>query len=686
MLSISSTDIERWVSDKSRESQGYLPLLLRTLIISTVAFNKIIEITLPSGDDVVSPGFDGVLVTSDQNPFVPLGKSVWEVSTRQDKKVKANEDYNSRSETYQETHTTTYVCVTGRKWNSKKKWEKEKKAENIWNDVKVIDAVDLELWLQSSPMASLMFLESQGMVNPHVETLENFVKTWLSPLRIDLSPSIALGNRKEAADRLIEYFMQDKLDIRILSNTQVESVIFVYAVLKSIADQKLSIGLLSKSLVVSDCDALKCNPVKGKAGSIIVTHFDTNRYEDVLVETDKRYIYTYDSGCSGQKTDITLGYIDRTTITNCLVLAGVSESQASKLALSSNGYLKSLKRMIIDQGLPECFVKDINVAKMIIPLVLVQQWSVDHPGDNHVIESLSEMPFSKYEKALMEILATPECPIRKVGRIWMISSFIESFKVISPLLSLQDIEIFQKNVLRVFKECNPELELKPEQRYAAALYGKQWQYSQEFREGIAKTLISFALVPQESHPDSIQDYKSVVDYLVGETFAHANRDLWYSLGDIMPLLAEASPKMFIKAVESSLSSKEKHIMGMFTETGDFFTSRSTHHHLLWALEALAWDAKYFRRSVFSLCKLTLLDPGGKVSNRPINSLISIFRLWMPQTEVSSDVRFKVLEEISTAYPDIGWNLLVSLLPKSHDTGSYNYRYKWRDLSCPLDVK
>ncbi|MFA7207006.1 MAG: hypothetical protein WC102_11835, partial [Saccharofermentanales bacterium] len=28
----------------------------------------------------------------------------------------------------------------------------------------------------------------------------------------------------------------------------------------------------------------------------------------------------------------------------------------------------------------------------------------------------------------------------------------------------------------------------------------------------------------------------------------------------------------------------------------------------------------------------------------------------------------------------------SLLPKSHDTGSYNYRYKWRDLSCPLDVK
>lgn len=686
MLSISSADIERWVTDKARESQGYLPLLIRTLIITTVAFNKINEITFPCGDDVVTPGFDGVLVSGERNPFVPLGKSVWEISTRKDTRKKANEDYNSRSKTYQETHTTSYVYVTGRIWRGKKKWEKEKKAENVWNDVTVIDAMDLEIWFQSSPTASLMFLEYLGKINHHVETLENFVKTWLSPMRIDLSPNIAISDRKEAADKLIEYLIQDKLDIRILSNTQDDSVIFVYAVLKSMSDQKLSLSLLSKTLVVSDCHALKCLPVKGITGSVIITNFDQNSYEDILVEGNKRYIYTYDSSISGLNTDITLKRLNKTVISKYLVQAGLPENQADKLARKSDGYLKSLKRIIINQGLPECFVKNTELAKKIIPLVLVQQWSVSHPGDNKVIEALSGTTFSKYEKILMEVLITSECPIRKVGNIWMASSFHESFKFIRPLLSSDDIKILKNVALEVFRDCNPALELDPDKRYVAALYGKKWQYSHELREGIAKTLIYFALIPQESSLDGTPDYQETVDCIVREVFLQADSNLWYSLGDIMPLLAEASPNEFTKAVESSLSSQDKSIMGMFTESENFITSSSMHHQLLWALEALAWDANYFRRSVSALCILTKIDQGGRTLNRPLNSLKSIFRLWMPQTEATSDIRFKVLKEISIEYPDIGWDLLIALLPKSHQVGSYNYRYKWRELSCSADIK
>jgi len=121
-------------------------------------------------------------------------------------------------------------------------------------------------------------------------------------------------------------------------------------------------------------------------------------------------------------------------------------------------------------------------------------------------------------------------------------------------------------------------------------------------------------------------------------------------------------------------------MGMFSETEDALTSHSAHPALLWALEGLAWDPNLLSRVTLILGKLARLDPGGKLANRPINSLRAIFLLWLPQTSATLEQRLEVLDVLMKREPGIGWSLLIKLLPRPHDVGSFNHKPRWRQFS------
>jgi hypothetical protein len=63
-----------------------------------------------------------------------------------------------------------------------------------------------------------------------------------------------------------------------------------------------------------------------------------------------------------------------------------------------------------------------------------------------------------------------------------------------------------------------------------------------------------------------------------------------------------------------------------------------------------------------LAHLAAIDPGGRLVNRPANSLAEIFVLWNPNTNTSSAQRLAALDEIIKAFPDVGWDLILKLLP------------------------
>lgn len=90
---ITATLLKGWAS--KRESQSILPELIKRLIISSGA--KVRKMSIPSGDNVYIPGWDGQ-VSSDSPIFnVSAGISLWEIGTNSDVRTKANNDYNKRT-------------------------------------------------------------------------------------------------------------------------------------------------------------------------------------------------------------------------------------------------------------------------------------------------------------------------------------------------------------------------------------------------------------------------------------------------------------------------------------------------------------------------------------------------------------------------------------------------------------
>lgn len=682
MIEISSTEIEQWADRRS--SQGHLPLLIRKLILATIGVDAIEYINFPSGDDIGKPGFDGKLITKSSNIYVPLGTSFWEVSTQDSVTKKANSDYAKRTDSQSDLSQFTYVFISARAWSSKEEWTTEKNMEGKWKEVKAYDASNLQAWISMSLPTTLWFGELIGRPVSTVIALERYAKDWLSPIKLPHPFELALGGRDKTRQFMSDFLSRTEAILRIRALTKDEAVVFIYAAFMSLDNELCRQSDIDRAIVVMSSESLKHYSIKEASNLIIIPIF--NNLQDIVYQDEHKYIIPLDYSNPPDKNAHLLSRISTQSIQDLLKNNGYSDIEATGLARNSGGYITILRRLKDRYYLPEWARNNQSMIRQIIPILLTQYCETKHSGDCEAISQLAGTTWEEYENRLTLLLNCPDRPICKVGRLWIVNSALDCYFSFITYITRRDWDEFQKVVVQVFRDRNPELDLEPEKRCAATLYDKSWKYSEDFRRGLAQSLIMISVYGDYSQTYPNNSNESFVDQIVEHVFHAADPDRWYSLGSVMPLLAEASPGMFIKAVESSLSSYEKSIMGMFTESGDFFTSRSEHHNLLWALEALSWDARYFKRSVTALCKLALLDPGGRVSNRPFYSLTSIFRLWMPQTEAPTDVRFKVLEDVTQAYPDLGWNLLTSLLPKAHDSGSYTYRYKWRELSCQEVVK
>jgi hypothetical protein len=149
---IQSTDLVQWAGRK--ECEGKLPELIRKLIISTCPTFP--DLSIPSGDSVFKPGWDGQCKTEAKYGYVPEGISLWEFGRDEDFKAKCNREYRKRTEQTSESErlNSTFVFVTPHRWVKnplKSTWIKTKKKANEWKDVIIYDADDLECWLEQKP-------------------------------------------------------------------------------------------------------------------------------------------------------------------------------------------------------------------------------------------------------------------------------------------------------------------------------------------------------------------------------------------------------------------------------------------------------------------------------------------------------------------------------------------------------
>lgn len=677
---IDTTDFKNWAS--RRDCQEHLPLVIRRLIRATA--RDISHIVFPAGDSIVYPGWDGILKVSEGTEYIPEGLSVWEIGSNEDIKKKAEKDYQKRKAnpgTVTPSYTT-FIFVTPRIWSDKDKWCEEKKKENFWRDVRCYDARILEQWLEQAPAVAAWLGRYLRIYPAGVIALEDWWNEWSNVTNPPLTSKLVLAGRSNQVENVRKWLNAFSSVTAVQATTREESIAFLAAIIDTLSDAAREF-YFSRSLVVENPESFRQVTVTSKSGLLIIPQFEEIEGTS-LAEQKGHHVYVAlapDNKVTAEK--VVLPRPGRDPFISALKEIGLSEEDAQKYSRDTGRSLTVLRRRLMKiKGQPE-WAKG-NSARDIIPALLAGGWDESREADKDVINQLSGEVYDSYSKRISLWLHKPDPPILKVGTWWRLVSSLDAWFAVAPFLTDSDLQQFKSITLHVLKTINPKLDLEPEKRWMSSVYGKNPAYSGTLREGLAQTLILIAVFGDDAQLSVSTNSQSWVDNVVRELLHEADWKLWHSLSDVLPFIAEASPSSFLDAVESSLSQNQPPIMGMFSETDDAFTSSSAHPSLLWTLEGLAWSPQLLGRITLILGKLAKLDPGGRLPNRPANSLRTIFLLWLPHTYTPLEKRLEAIDTLINREPEIGWELLIALMPRGHDSCSPTHKPRWRQFSERTD--
>ena len=682
-MKITANHIEQW-SD-SRESQSLLPVLIRRLIKETLAKDEIAEIDFPGYEQVSKPGFDGCFVSKKATAYIPLEKSVWEMGTNKIPAKKATADFKKREKAAKTN--VTYVFVSSRQWDAKAKWV-EDRADSKWKKVKVLDANDLEQWLDTCFCTRIWFAEQLGKPLDHLETTDHFLKDWLQATDPHFPKEILFDNRDEAKAHLMEIIDKPRSDIRVAADTREEAVAFICAILSEdgfanspavILNNEEAIVAFKSWQKSTDIPTILIAKSKEISRAIPTNVSDGN----VLISAGVREDFPVDYQNSEQATNI-IKLPRVSSFENIFkTRADINPRQLNgRYYPQTGGSLSALHRQLnsnIEKREPIWGKKLLK--QNLIWLALVGRWDEAYDGDKEFLETLTDSDnYDDLRNSFLELSEGDDAPLEKTfgdKRGYRLFSRLDAFLSIAKRIDgVRHIDKFLHEAEKILNELDPNN--KPDDKGDFSLITKKREYSKFLREGIVEGLIILNLKKDALDCD---DITRKIEVFYNNIFAHD--EAWISLNDVLPMLAEASPDDFMEQLRNALAaeSSANKIRPLFEPRPAILHNDYKCFSLLWALEMLAWDAGRFHEIAMFLCCLQanfenlIQDNYG---NRPSNSLHNIFRSWFPQTSASIEKRLEVLDALYEKHPSEAVRLAQALASSQDRTVYHTARLIWRD--------
>jgi len=317
-------------------------------------------------------------------------------------------------------------------------------------------------------------------------------------------------------------------------------------------------------------------------------------------------------------------------------------------------------------------------AKRITLACLLGSWNESNEGDRSTVSQYTGEDYGDWSSAMMELIQDPNSPLSLKNGIWRVDNRIGLLKEVGSRISDILLDQLLQISITVLSEVNPKFHLEKGMQFAAKALGHTTNYSNQLRSGLSEGLALLANNSSQITNVSVDKVKEIVGSCVRELLSQKNWMTWASLNDLLPSLAEATPKIFLQIVEEELGEEPCLFDSLFRREEVGITGWNYMTGILWALEATAWEPNQFISSCDLLSDLATHDPGGNWSNRPLNSLTEIFLPWHPQTHAKIQQREIALKTLLRDYPIIAWELLTSLLPNKSKISSGTYKPRWRN--------
>ena len=666
---ITRDHLNRWAD--TPDAKSTFPYLISRLVRASTPTNT--KVNIPWGSASYIGGWDGVVQCSIETRHIPLGTSLWEFGTSNNCVKKANDDYEKRkSEPLGfDPKEVTFVFVTPRTWIKKGDWIEKKRREGHWKDVLVYDGVDLEQWLDEAPAVSRHFGTEVGVYpEDGMITAEEFWIEWSISRKLTLQPSCVISGRGAEKEKLLAALDEEAVLIGVRASTKREAIAFIAAAACTATTGRS----LSRTLIINTEDNFR-SILTNAHPLILIAQFDNPDPLYRATENGHHVLVPLGADDEFNMESIILPAVDRNELIQSLIASGLTSDEAYMYTRESGLDLTSLRRLLAFPAYGAEWMSTQNVRE-IIPALLVGRWNEGYPGDTELLERLSGKDYKDYQEILYPWLHLPNAPLKQIGRKWRLTSPLDLWSSLSSRLTKKDLEVFQECFQLAYESENSHIDTEADKGLLSTSSSQERRYSYWIREGLAQSLILISGIGKvKSH--HIADTQRWADTIIEKLLYNADESVWLSVHKELPLLAEASPRSFLSAVRDSLSSTNPAIMRLFKEEEEFWSKRSHHPELLWALEELAWLPEYLQESSLILLTLAKLDPGGSLSPRPIDSLVNIFRPWRYQTLASYSDRITTLKSLIDQDLETSWLLLIRLLPNSMDTPFLTYKMRWR---------
>lgn len=673
-LKITSTDISAWAETVA--ARTHLPVLVRRLVHADV--DAAAKVDFPGYDAGERKGWDGSTETGDAGHWVPAGKTGWELSVSADLPGKANRDFQARYKLpASERAAAAFVFVTARQWPGKDAWADRQRKLGQWRDVRAYDAADLEQWLERSATTQLWFAHELGRSVDGVVPLAECWRCWSESTSPKLSPLFFDEAIKDRRQTLVNWLDGDgEHPFVIVADSADEALAFLARALLEPDDTTGSLG--DRAVLATDADALTRLAAASRDAILIAADRKTELAASSLTRRN-RVIVVRPRTSVENDADLALQNPSSECFGKALNDMGIQEHLQDQLKEESGLSPTILRRRLAltpELRLPS-WASEKALLRKLMPMLLAGAWNRTVEADRMLVAELARKSFDAVEEDLIDLLALPESPVWAIGNYRGLVSRKDALFTAGAALTQDDIDCFFEVAEFILSEDDPALDLPPEERWSANIYGKKRDISGSMRAAVGELLVLLAVYGDRILGPQVSPVGIRVDALVSKLLRAVEARKWLSQQSDLPLLAEASPRAFLEAVELNLHSGNPELMAMLrpVKSGGFDSPDRT--GLLWALEVIAWNEAHLFRVARVLARLSEVPINDNWVNKPQNSLESLVRSWLPQTAATIEQRLALLDALVREFPAVAWNICKAQMETGHRSASPNATPRWR---------
>jgi hypothetical protein len=238
-----------------------------------------------------------------------------------DQKSKAEKDFAKRTAEVspEERNRAVFVFVTPGVWLKKNEWAQEKRSSSDWRGIIVLDANDLEHWLETAPAVDVWFARLTGRATDGVRDLESYWTDIRTLTEHPLTPSVFTASREEEVAANKRWLSGQPNSFLMKTYGLTDGLDFLAALSASDDNEKLQNGLIVYSIEAWRHLAPSREPLILAAWPTLELHASDTAG---AVSAGHHVFVSSPRGVIGQGTEKTLRRQDHISITKALRQSG----------------------------------------------------------------------------------------------------------------------------------------------------------------------------------------------------------------------------------------------------------------------------------------------------------------------------------------------------------------------------